>query len=71
MHDARARRHDSHIFECALAPLQKLKALLISLEFEAFVVRSGLLGPRQVDLYRVVDDQIHGTERVDFRRVSA
>ena len=41
VHDTRARRHDAHVFERALPPLEELIALLVALELALHVVFEG------------------------------
>jgi hypothetical protein len=69
--DAGRRRHDAEVGERLLAPAQELVALAVPLELDVRVLRQRVAGPVDVDLDRVVDDQVDGHERVDARGVAA
>src|SRR5204862_2057693 len=69
--DARARRDDLEIVERLAAPFEELIAFLVALIFEFDVLLEGLGVAELVDHHAVVDDQMHGDERVDLLRVAA
>src|SRR5204863_1357600 len=71
MHDARRRRNDLKILECFLTPLEELVAFAIALEFLFDVHEQRTIGAEFIDLYRVIDDQIDGDERIDLLRIPA
>jgi hypothetical protein len=71
MHDASVRRHDGEILESALTPAEKCVALLIALELDRRVFREGVRCAEEVDLHRVVDDELRRRERVDPLRRAA
>ena len=71
VNDAHARRHRREVLERALAPLQELVPLAVTVELHLQVQRDGLVGAEVVDLHRVIDDEVHGHERVDALRVAA
>ena len=71
MADARARRHDAQPVERLLRPAQERVALGVALVLPLDVGGVGTLRAEQVDLHRVVDDQVGGDERVDLGRVAA
>jgi hypothetical protein len=64
--DAGAGRDDLHVVERLLAPAQEGVALGVALELEADVLAERLRRAVDVDLHRVVDDQVGGLERVDL-----
>src|SRR5262245_332917 len=71
MHDADAGRDDFECVEGLHPPFQKLIARAVALEFylHVFPQRVGRAG--DVDLHRVVDDQVYGNQRLDDLRVLA
>ena len=66
MNDTRLGWNHAKIVEAFLAPFQELIALSISLEFEFLVDLDGAWGAERVDLYGVVDHQVHAGQWVDF-----
>ena len=54
-----------------LAPAQERVALAVALELELDVAGEGAAGAEDVDLHRVVDDELDRDQRVDLRRVAA
>ena len=60
-------RHDREAVEGVLAPAQERVALVVALELALGVEAEGVVGAEDVDLDRVVDDQLGGHERVDLR----
>jgi hypothetical protein len=71
VHDPGARRDDLELVERALAPAQKLVALLVAAVLELDVLLERVARAEEVDHHRVVDDQLGGRERVDLGRVAA
>jgi hypothetical protein len=69
--DAGAGRHDAEIVERALAPLEEHVALHVALVLAVHVHLEGARVAELVDHHRVVDDQVHGVERVDLLRIAA
>ncbi len=71
MADAGVRRHDTEVVERVLAPAKKRVALPISLELELCIPCERDPARELVDLYRMVDDELGGEQRVDALRVSS
>ena len=71
MDDARAGRHDPQVAERGLRPAQELVALAVALVLAGDVEGEGAGRPEQVDLDRVVDDEVGGDKRVDARGIAA
>ena len=69
--DPRRWRHDPEVVEGFLAPAQELVALAVALEFLLGVIEERRLRAEQVDLHRMVDDQVDRHERVDLLGVAA
>jgi hypothetical protein len=69
--DAHARRHHAEAAERLLAPAQQRVALLVALVLEHDVDAVALVAGERVDLHRVIDDEVHGHQRVDLLRVAA
>ena len=67
--DPRARGDDAEALKSALAPAQELVALRVSLELDLRVQIQRVARTEVIDLNRVIDHQIGGTERIDARRV--
>ncbi len=67
--DARAGRHDAEPVEGLLRPSEQRVALTVPAVLPVDVGLVGVPGPEEVDLDRVVDDQVHGDERIDGGRV--
>ncbi len=63
-------RDDLEVAERGLPPLEELVALLVSLELELRVDRHRVARAERVDLHGVVDDELHGLQRVDLLRVA-
>ena len=59
------------LVERALAPAQERVALLVALELALGVDAERVAGAEDVDLHRVVDDELGRHERLDLRRVAA
>ena len=68
--DAGGGRHDGEVIEGLLSPLQELVALAVALELALGVELEGRRVAEGVDLDGVVDDEVHGHERVDLFRVA-
>jgi hypothetical protein len=68
MHDTDTRRDDFESFEGLHAPLEKLITRLVAFEFHFHVQAQGVGRGGEIDLNRVVDDQIDGDERFDHFR---
>ena len=51
MHDANGWRHDAKVFECLLAPSQKLIALGIAQKLYLNVFPERVRRPKEIDLY--------------------
>ena len=71
MHDPDPGRHHSERLERLLAPFEKLVALRISLELHLEIQLQRFWRPGEIDLHRMIDDQIHRNERLDDLRVPA
>ena len=71
MHDAGSGRDDAEVPERLLRPAEEGVALAVALVLALYVDQEGRLGPVLVHLYRVVDDQVGGNERVDAGGVAA
>jgi LPXTG-motif cell wall-anchored protein len=71
VHDAGVRRHRLEVAEALLTPLEEAIALLVALELELAVLLERVLAAEDVDLHRVVDDELHRLERVDLLRIAA
>ena len=69
MHDADARRHDAESLERLLAPLEKLVALAVALEFQFEIQAQGLRRSEEIHLHRVIHHEIHRHERLDDLRI--
>ncbi len=63
--DADAGRDDLERVERLHAPLEELVAFAIALELEVEIAAEGVGAPGEIDLDRVVDDEIDGNERFD------
>ena len=69
--DADAGRHDLEGLEGLHAPLQELVALAVAQELDLEVRGEGVGRADDVDLHRVVHDEVHRHERLDQLRVPA
>ena len=70
MDDADARRHHPKRLERLLAPFQELIAFAVAFELHVQVELQRLGGTGKVDLYGMVDDQVHRHQRLDHLRVA-
>src|SRR6266498_6018086 len=71
MYDPRHRRHDAEIAKCLLSPFQKFIAFAVALKFNFGVALEGILRGKEINLHRMVDDQIYWHERIDLSRITA
>jgi hypothetical protein len=62
-------RHDAEGVKRLHAPFHELVALAVTFELAAHVLLQGLWCTVKVDLYRVVNDQVHGHQRLDAPRI--
>jgi hypothetical protein len=69
--DAGSGGDDAEVPEGPLRELEELIALGIALKFQRYVLAERVGRPVVVHLYRVIDHQIAGDDRVDSPRVSA
>jgi hypothetical protein len=69
--DAGARGHDAEVVERVLAPLEEDVALHVALVFAVHVHLEGARVAEFVDHHRMVDDEVHGVQRVDLVGVAA
>ena len=68
MHDSGARRHHAKVIEGLLAPLQEFVAFGVAGKLVLGVDAQGFVAGKGVDLYRVIDHQITGHQRIHFAR---
>src|SRR5688572_21833667 len=66
MHDARHRRHNTEVAEGPLPPFQKFIPFAIAMEFHFRVACESVCGREEINLDRMVNDQIHGHQRIDL-----
>lgn len=71
VHDTATGRHNLEVIEGLATPFEELEALAIALEFHLLVELCSVEGAGGVDLHRVVNDKIHGTEGVDLFGIAA
>ena len=71
MDDADARRHDLEGLERLHAPLEKLVALAVALEFQFQIALQRVGRAGEIHLHGVIHDQIHRHERLDDFRDSS
>ena len=71
VHDAGHRRDDAEVAESLLPPLEELVSFAVALEFHFGIAVEGIAGGEEIHLDRMVDDQVHGDERVDLLRIAA
>ena len=71
MHNARHRRHNPEIGECLLSPLEELIAFAVALELDLGVAIERVGCGEEINLHRMVDDQINRHQRIDLLRVAA
>src|SRR5882724_4178309 len=71
MHDADSRRNELESLESLLTPLQKLVTLAIALELHVQIEFERARRTKEIDLHRVIDNQIDRHERLDYLRVAS
>ena len=71
MDDADARRDEAESLEGLLAPFQELVTLAVALEFHVHVQPQRFRRAGEIDLHRVIDDEIDRHERLDDFRIAA
>src|SRR5438876_2581429 len=71
MHDADSRRNELESFECLLTPLKKLVTLAITLELHVQIEFQRARRTEEIDLHRVINNQIDRHERFDDLRVAS
>ena len=71
VHDADAGRHYAESFECLLAPFEELVALAVALEFHVEVELECIGGAVEINLHRVIDNEIDRHEGLDDGWVAA
>ena len=69
--DPGARGHHPEPVEGLLGPAQQLVALDVPLVLDVHVLVVGLGTARRLGDHRVVDDQLHGDQRIDLGRIAA
>ena len=71
VNDPGVRRDHLEVLERSLSPAQERVALAVALELELRIARERAARPEHVDLDRMVDHELGGSERVDLRGVAA
>src|SRR5882724_12489430 len=71
MHDADSRRNELESLESLLTPLEKLVTLAIALELHVQIEFQRSRRAEEIDLHRVIDNQIDRHERLDDLRVAS
>src|SRR6476646_6189118 len=71
MHDADSRRNKLESLESLLSPLEKLVTLAIALELHVQIEFERARRPKEIDLHRVIDDQVDWHQRLDDLRVAS
>lgn len=71
MHNTVAGRHNREVLESLLTPLEEGESFLVADELELFVFVLSVGRARNVNLDRVIDDEVHLAQRVDLARISA
>src|SRR5436190_23280832 len=71
MHDADSRRNELESLESLLTPLKKLVTLAIALELHVQIEFQRARRTKEIDLHRVIDNQIDRHERLDDLRVAS
>ena len=71
MHNAGHRRHNAEIAECLLSPLEELIAFAVAQEFHFGVAVERIGCGEEINLHRVVNDQVNRHKRIDLLRVAA
>ncbi len=65
VNDTDAGRHDTECLECLLAPFEELVALAVALEFHVKIQLESLRGAVEINLHRVIHDEINRHEGLD------
>src|SRR6266550_7290620 len=71
MHDADSRRNELESLESLLTPLKKLVTLAIALELHVQIEFQRARRTEEIDLHRMIDNQIDRHERLDDLRVAS
>src|SRR5262249_18578855 len=71
MANAGARRHHAEVVEGAGAPAQELVAFLVALIFDLDVPGKSIGRAKEINLHRVVDDQVDGHQGIDLGGIAA
>src|SRR5437016_5839554 len=71
MHDADSRRNELESLESLLPPLEKLVTLAITLELHVQIEFQRARRTEEIDLHRVINNQIDRHERFDDLRVAS
>src|SRR4030095_5782795 len=62
---------DREIAKSSLSPAQKCIPLFVALKFEQCIYVKRVGCSELVDLHRVIDHKLRGSERIDFARIAA
>src|SRR5437764_4536822 len=71
MHDADSRRNELESLESLLSPFKKLVTLAIALELHVQIEFQRARRTEEIDLYRVINNQIDRHERFDDLRIAS
>src|SRR5438874_6155719 len=71
MHDADSRRNELESLESLLSPLKKLVTLAIALELHVQIEFQRARRTEEIDLHRVIDNQIDRHKRLDDVRIAS
>src|SRR5436309_10975970 len=71
MHDADSRRNELESLESLLTPLKKLVTLAIALKLHVQIEFQRARRTEEIDLYRVIDNEIDRHERLDDLRITS
>src|SRR4029450_4312143 len=71
VHDADSRRNELESLESLLTPLKKLVTLAIALELHVQIEFQRARRTEEIDLHRVIDNQIDRNERLNDLRVAS
>ena len=64
-------RNNAKVGERRLTPFKEGKSLVVSVEFDLLVAILGIFSSGNIDLDRVINDEIHLTERVNLVGISS
>mmetsp|Transcript_413 Transcript_413/g.467 ORF Transcript_413/g.467 Transcript_413/m.467 type:complete len:363 (-) Transcript_413:119-1207(-) len=70
MDDTRSGRNDQEVIESVLAPFQEFESLIVSIEFDFFVLQVSIFGSGVINLDGVIDDQIDRAGGVNLIGIS-